>query len=161
MKSRHHRDRAKERARNIFLVILAVGLVVIFFNLDVMRKGESVFSKNADRKLRFAGQLARKSYAAPEIDRLLAFIRRYDKDIESLTVRASTQDAYGKIDRDTSILFELQMVMADGATIDTPVRRSPRGQLVSAILEKLNKDMKAYLSLKKRGKDVDTLLNVM
>jgi len=160
MKSRR-RERAPDRMRNIFLVILAVGLVVIFFNLDTLRQGESVFSKTADRKLRFSGQLARKSYSGPEVDRLLAFIRRYDADIGTLTVQTSTQDAYGKIDRDTPILFELRMTMTDGAVIDTPVRRSPRGQLISAILEKLNKDIRTYRTLKKQGKDVETLLNVM
>jgi len=160
MKARR-RERASDRMRNIFLIIMAAGLVIIFFNLDAMRKGESVFSKTADRKLRFAGHLARNAYSGPEVDRLVAFIRRYDKDIERLTVRASTQDAYGKVNGDTSILFEMQMIMTDGAVIDTPVHRATRGRLVAAILEKLNKDMRTYRTLKKQGKDVETLLNVM
>jgi len=158
---RRRRDHTREQIRNILLVLLAVGMVVIFFNLDTVRKGESVFSKSSDRKLRFSGELARKDYAAIERDRLIAFIKRNDKDIGTITIHTSTQDAYGKITGATPILFEIRMEMADGAVISAPVRRSERLRLTSAILEKLNKDMRTYRTLKEQGKDVNSLMNVM
>ncbi|MEF2231812.1 MAG: hypothetical protein V3571_12845 [Pseudodesulfovibrio sp.] len=158
---RRSKDRTREQVRNIILIILAVGMVIVFFNLDTLRKGESVFSKSADRKLRFAGKLDRKDYAASERDRLLAFIKRNDKDIQAVTIRTSTQDAYGAVAGATPILFEIRMEMTGGAVINAPVRRSDRLRLTSAILEKLNKDMRTYRSLREQGKDVNSLMNVM
>ncbi len=155
------RDKTGEHVRNFFLIILAVAGVFIFFNLDIIRKGESVFSKTADKKLNFTGQLKQNDYTAAEVKRLLAFIRRYDSRITGLTIQASAQDSYGKITATTEVLFEIKMVMRDGAEIAAPVRRAPRKTLVTAILEKLNKDMRAYNRLKKQGKKVDSLINTM
>ena len=158
---RRRKDHTREQVRNVILILLAVGVVIIFFNLDTMRKGESVFSKSADQKLRYAGELDRKDYAASERDRLLAFIKRNDKAIRTVTIRTSTQDAYGKITGATPILFEIRMEMSDGAVINAPVRRAERDRLVAGILVKLNKDMRTYHSLKEQGKDVNSLMNVM
>ncbi|WP_419786551.1 hypothetical protein [Pseudodesulfovibrio sp.] len=161
MKSRRQKAHARERTRNILIVLVAIGMIVVFFNLNFVSKGESVFSKNASQKLRFAGRLGHGYYSKAEQDRLMAFIKRYNKEITTLTVEASPQDTYGGVDEDTPILFELHLLMSDGAVINTPVIRSSRGQLIPAVLVKLRKDMKVYLALKKQGKHVDTLLNVM
>ena len=158
---RRRKDHTREQVRNVILILFAVVVVIIFFNLDTMRKGESVFSKSSDRKLRFAGKLDRKDYSASERDRLIAFIKRNDKDVSVLTIHTSVQDAYGKITGTTSILFEIRMEMSDGAVINTPVRRAERARLVAGVLVKLNKDMRTYRSLKEQGKDVNSLMNVM
>ncbi len=156
-----HRDKAKEYTRNLFLILLAVGVVIIFFNLDVIRKGESVFSKSADKKLKFTGRLKQKDYSEREVDRLLKFVKRYDEQIDGVTVKTSAQDTYTNISDNTELLFEIAMVLNDGTTISTPVRRARRKTLVAEILYKLNKDMRAYQSLKKQGKKMDSLVNTM
>lgn len=161
MHIKRKRDKTKEHVRNFFLILLAVAVVFIFFNLDIIRTGESVFSKTADKKLKFTGQLKRKSYSENEVSRLLQFVKRYDKKIDSLTVKASAQDSYGEITANTEILFEIHMIMSDGGTISTPVRRARRSGLATDILKKLDKDMRAYLRLRKQGKKVDSLVNTM
>jgi hypothetical protein len=156
-----HRDRAKEYGRNIFLILLAVVMVVIFFNLDMIREGDSVFSKSADKKLKFTGRLEEKNFSEKEVGRVLGFVKRYDDQIDSLVIRTSAQDSYTKISGNTELLFEITMVMNNGSTISTPVRRARRKALVSEVMQKLNKDMRAYQRLKKQGKKVDSLVNTM
>lgn len=154
-------DKKKEWARNIFLVILAVGVVVVFFNLDIMRKGESIFSRTADKKLKFTGDLVRKAYTSKEIDRLIRFIKRHNDLIETATIETSLQDTYKKVGPGSPLIFEVHMVMTDGVTISTPVRRTTRKELASDILMKLNKDIRAYKKLKKQGKKIKSLVNTM
>ena len=156
-----HRDKTREYGRNLFLILFAAGLVVIFFNLDVIRKGESVFSKSADKKLKFTGRLDQRDFTDGEVAQLLKFVKRHDEQIESLVIKTSAQDSYTKISNNTEILFEIATTMSDGSTIATPVRRARRKELVSEIRHKLNKDMRAYKHLKKQGKKVDSLVNTM
>ncbi len=156
-----HRDKRKEWAKNLFLILVAVGIVAFFFNLDLVRKGESVFSRSTDRKLRFTGDFDRQDYSKAEIARLLKFINRNDKIVEKLTVECSTQDKYRKVTPSTQVLFDMHILIVDGGRISTPTRRAARKNLISAILTKLNKDMRAYKRLKKKGQEVDSLVNTM
>ena len=158
---RRRHDKKKEWTRNILLIILAVGVVYIFFNLDIMRKGESVFSQTADKKLKFSGDLTRNDYGQGEFNRLLRFIKRHDSLIDSATIEVSGQDSYRKITNASQVIFEVRLRMSDGATIATPTRRTTRKELVTEILAKLNKDMKAYRQMIKDGKKVKSLVNTM
>lgn len=153
--------RARELARNIFLVLVAAALIFIFFNLDLVRKGESVFTKSADKKLKFAGGLGRHDYSAGELDRLLKYIRDRNELFTEVKVAASAQDNYREISPDTDILFELQVTLADGFTFTTPTHRTSRRDLVRNILNKLDKDMRAYEELKKQGRNPKSMINTM
>lgn len=161
MRSRQSHDRSRERTRNFILVLLAAGMVVFFFNLDMVTEGESLFSRNPERKLSFAGDLDRKAFSAKEVDRLLAFIKRHDALIESVVVQTSIQDRYRAVTATTELMFEIRMVMADGGTISAPTRRAVRDTLVTAILEKLDKDIRAYEKINRKNGKVKSLVNTM
>jgi hypothetical protein len=138
-----------------------VGLIVAFFNLDIIKSGESIFSRSAERKLKFQGDLPRNAYTKAEIDRLLVFVRRNDELIESVTINATTQDSYKKVDESSPILFEMHLVLTDGGTISSPTRRTRRKVLVSGILDKLHKDVEAYRRIKKKDGKAQSLVNTM
>ena len=157
-KRKSHRG---EQIRNVILVLLAIGVVVVFFNLDIMRKGESMFSRKADNKLNFTGDLKRKAYSKTEVSRLIKYIKRHNKIIETATVETTVQDTYKKMTGTSPIVFEVHIVMLDGATISTPTRRTTRKKLVSDILAKISKDIRAYKKLIKDGKKVKSLVNTM
>lgn len=161
MISKRRREKGREYARNFFLVVLAISVVVIFFNLDIMRKGESVFSKSADKKLKFGGDMKRTDYTKKEVARLLKLVKKYNDSFESVFIEASPQDTYKKTTPTTQVIFEIHVKMKDGSTLSTPARRTKRRDLVSNIIVKLNKDMKAYLDLKKKGKKIKSLVNTM
>ncbi|QJB55758.1 hypothetical protein [Pseudodesulfovibrio sp. zrk46] len=150
-----------ERVRNVLMILFALGVVVIFFNLDVMRKGESVFSRTADKKLRFTGDLKREAYSKSEVDRLVKYIKRYNDLIDTATVETTLQDPYKKVTGKSQMIFEVHLVMMDGTTISTPTRRITRTRLVDDILAKMSKDIRAYRKLLKDGKKVKSLVNTM
>lgn len=156
-----HKQTKQEWAQSILLVLLAIGVVVVFFNLDIMRKGKSVFSMTAEKKIKFKGDLDRKDYTDREFDQLLKFIKRHDDLIDSATVEVSIQDSYKKVSGSSPMIFEVQLRMSDGATITTPTRRTTRKVLIPDILTKLAKDMRAYKKLIKEGKKVNSLVNTM
>lgn len=156
-----HRDRRKEWVRNLFLVILAIAVVVIFFNLDIMRQGESLFSKSADKKLEFGGDLKRSDYTKEEISKLIRYTKKYNDIFGKVFIETSRQDSYKKISPKSKILFEVHIRMIDGTTISTPLRRSLRKELVSAILVKLEKDVGAYMDIQEKGKKIKSLVNTM
>lgn len=159
--SKKRRSKAEEMVRNIFFVAVAVLVVVLFFNLDIVHKGESLFSRTAVTNIKFSGDLGRKDYTNKEIDRLRGYLKGRKKLLEEITIKTSTEDSYRKVRPETEILFEIRVVMRDGFTFTTTTRRSRRKNLPSRILNKLEKDIRAYLTLKKEGKDPKTLINAM
>jgi hypothetical protein len=161
MQSRKTRDKNRERTRNFILVILAVGMVVFFFNLDMVREGESIFSRNAEQKLSFAGDLDRRAFTQKEVDRLLAFVRRHDALLENVTIETSLQDRYRSVGPSTELLFEIRMTTTDGGTISAPTRRALRKNLVQAVLAKLDKDIRAYIKVNEDNDKVKSLVNTM
>jgi hypothetical protein len=136
-------------------------MVVFFFNLDMVTEGESVFSRNPERKLSFAGDLDRKAFSTKEVDRLRAFIKRHDTLIESVVVQTSIQDRYRAVTASTELMFEIRVVMTDGGTISAPTRRAVRAKLVAAILDKLDKDIRAYEKINGKDDKVKSLINTM
>ena len=159
--SRRHRSRSEEIVRNLFLIAVAILVVVIFFNLDIIKKGESLFNRTAVAEIKFSGDMGRKDFAEREIDRLREYLKGRKKLLAEITIQTATQDSYREVTPDTEILFELQVVMRDGFTFTTPLRRSPRRDLPQNILTKLDKDIRAYETLKKQGKNPKTLINTM
>lgn len=145
--------------RNVILIALAVGMVVIFFNLDIMQKGESVFSRQGSFKLRFKGDLGKQDYSDAEVDDLWNHLNRYKDIVESAVLETRLQDSYRKVTPNSPVLFEVHVTMKSGSTISTPTRRAKRSALVSAVLDKLDKDLSAYRKLKKQGKEMKTLIN--
>ena len=158
---RRRRSKAEEIARNLFFIAVAILVVVIFFNLDIVNKGSSLFSRTATAEIKFSGDLGRTDYAQKEIDRLRRYLKGRNKLVEGITIQTATQDSYRKVTADTEILFEVRVVMRDGFTFTTPLRRSPRRELPQRVLNKLDKDIRAYLTLKKEGKNPKTLINTM
>lgn len=152
-------NKIKEYTRNFFLVALAVGIVVVFFNLDIVPKGESVFSQSATKKLKFSGDLKRKAYTPEEVSRLLRFIKNNTDYIKETRVDASLQDSYKKINDSSQVLFEVHLLMDDGTTITTTAHRTTRKDLVTAILAKVSKDTRIYKKLKEQGKEMRSLIN--
>lgn len=159
MHVKRHRTTTKEKVRNTLLVILAIGMVIIFFNLDITRDGESVFSKSSSQKLRFSGDLKRNAYTDKEIKSLLDFIDRYGEVIEKTDISVILQDSYKKVRKSSQLIFEVNMVLDGGTTINTPTWRTTRDKLVNDVLTKMKKDMKAYLELKEKGKKMKSLVN--
>ena len=159
--SKRRRSRAEEIARNIFFIAVAIFVVVVFFNLDIMEKGESLFSRTTVADIKFSGDLDRKDFSDREIGRLRGYLKGRQKLLQEITIQTSTQDSYRKVTPDTEILFEVRVVLRDGFTFTTPLRRSKRKDLPSGVLAKLDKDVKAYITLKKQGKNPKTLINTM
>jgi hypothetical protein len=153
------RSRSTEYAKNLILIFLAVGVVVVFFNLDIMRKGESMFSRKGEAQLHFRGSLKRTDYEQAELNNLMRYVKSHTKIMTSATLETRLQDSYRKVTDSSQITFEVHLVMKDGTTISTSARRSTRGKLISAVLTKLNKDIKAYKKLKKDGKKMKSLIN--
>ncbi|MEZ7198148.1 hypothetical protein [Pseudodesulfovibrio karagichevae] len=161
MHSSPRRNKSAEWTRNILMVLAAAAIIWVFFNLDLVRKGDSVFSNSAAKKLRFSGELDRKAYTGREIERMLSYIKARNDLFEAVRVDASPQDRYGSVTPDTDIVFELHVAMADGFTFSTPARRVPRRDLVASLLNKLDKDLRAYQKLKKEGRTPSSMINTM
>ncbi|CCH49324.1 hypothetical protein [Pseudodesulfovibrio piezophilus] len=155
------KNKNNEKIRNILLILFALAVMLVFFNLDIMRSGESVFSRTASKKLTFTGDLGRRDYSEEEVDALLRLIKRHTRIIDTTHIECSVQDRYKKLTDTSQILFEIHMVMQDGARISTPVRRTTRKHLVQDIIAKFNKDISAYKKLIKDGKKVNSLVNTM
>jgi len=150
-----------EWTRNTILILLAITALVIFFNLDIVRKGDSVFTNSAKRQLKFSGALDRKDFTDKEINRIANYIKVRKKLFKEIKIDASPQDSYKKVTPTTQVLFEIHVTMADGFTFSTPVRRTQRARLSKAIVSKLDKDVQVYLKLKKEGKTPKSLINTM
>ncbi|WP_319582652.1 hypothetical protein [uncultured Pseudodesulfovibrio sp.] len=155
------RKKSAEWTRNILLVLAAAVIIAVFFNLDLMRKGESVFSNSAAKKLKFSGGLNRKAYTNSEIDRMLGYLRARNDLFQEVRIEASPQDGYKAITPDSDIIFELYVTMTDGFTFSTPARRVDRRDLVASLLNKLDKDLRAYQKLKKEGRNPSSMINLM
>ena len=159
----HHtrKSKAMEWIRNILLILLAAVALIIFFNLDMIHEGDSVFTNSARKQLKFSGDLDRKDFTSTELDRFLNYLSARKKLIKEIKIDASPQDSYRKVTPSTEILFEIHVTMTDGFTFSTPVRRSKRNALPKAIIIKLDKDIQAYFKLKKEGKKIKSLINTM
>ncbi len=160
MNKRRH-NKTMEIVRNVLLIAFAVIIVVIFFNLDIIRKGESVFSSTATTELKFTGGMSDKDYSDKEIAKLRSYLKIRKKIIQEITIQAAPQDKYKETKPTTDILFEVHVVMKDGFSFSTPLRRTKRKDLTNGILSKLNKDVQAYQQLKKEGKKAKTMVNTM
>nr|WP_287411738.1 hypothetical protein [Pseudodesulfovibrio sp.] len=158
---RRSSSKTMEWTRNTLLILLAVTALVIFFNLDVVRKGDSVFTNRAQRQLKFSGTLNRKDFTSKEMDRIANYVQTNKKLFKEIKIDAAPQDSYKKITPTTQVLFELHVTMADGFTFSTPVRRTQRAKLSKSIVSKLDKDVRVYLKLKKEGKNPTSLINTM
>lgn len=143
------------------MVLAAGAIIYVFFNLDLVRKGESVFSNTASKKLQFAGALDRQDYTDREVGRILDYIKARNDLFREVTVDASPQDSYGAVGPDTPVIFELHVIMADGFTFSTPARRTPRRDLTVSLLRKLDKDLRTYRQLKKEGRNPSSMINTM
>lgn len=153
------KKKKNEWAKNTLLVLLAIVVVVIFFNLDLVGKGDSMFSRSGERTLLFSGDMASKDYSASEVKKLVAFLQTNKKWIEKITVNTSKQDDYKAITPNSQMLFVMKLVMADGMEMTTTVRRTTRADLVKTMLIKLRKDVRAYKKMKKDGRRMKTLVN--
>jgi len=153
------RSKRTETIRNIFLIVVAVGMVAFFFTLDFGGEGDSVFNRKGQTRLYFRGDLGRNDYSKDEYDKMVRYVNSYAKTMESTTIETRLQDSYKKVTDNSPVIFEVHIVMKDGSQLSTSARRSPRGSLVSAMLSKANKDIRVYHKLKKEGKDVKSLIN--
>lgn len=155
------RTKTAEHTRNFFLVVLAVMMIVIFFNLDIIREGESVFSKTSEKKLKFTGDLGRSDFTKKEVAKVMKFLKKYDKLYQEVIIQTSKQDSYKKVGPTSEILFDIRINMIDGSSVTTPTRRIKRNKLSPEIIAKLKKDLKAYKELKDKGTKVKSLVNTM
>lgn len=158
---RSRREREKEITRNVLLIILAIGVVVIFFNLDVLKRVGSEFTNSADKRLLFRGELGKRQFSDKEIDRLVAFIERNKDQVEQMTVETSVQRGYREITGDTRVTFEVHLTLKNDVEFSTTARRERRDHLTSGILAKLDKDMRAYRELLRKGIKVKSFINTM
>ncbi|WFS62719.1 hypothetical protein LF599_00755 [Pseudodesulfovibrio thermohalotolerans] len=161
MNGKRRRDKSTEWARNILLILAAAAVVYVFFNLDIVRKGESVFSNTAAKKLKFAGALGQRDYTDREIARILKYIGARNTLFREVKINASPQDSYREVTPSTDIVYELHVALADGFTFSTPARRAARRDLVAGLLNKLDKDLRAYQKMKKEGRNPSSMINTM
>lgn len=120
-----------------------------------------MFTHSGSKRLEFNGSIGKDDLTDKEISRLVNYINKHKKILKKIILKASPQDSYRKITPKTQVLFEVQITMHDGFTFTTPVRRVQRKELTNGILVKLDKDIRAYLDLKKQGKEVKSLINTM
>ncbi len=158
MKKRR-KSKISETTRNAFLVLLVVGLIVIFFKLDFIRGGKTLFNRTRLSTIRFSGDLQKEDYSKKETDRLLKYIKRYKSFIKSITVDSRVQDSYKKMKDSSPVTFELHMALTDGGTISTPTKRTTRQRLVHEIIQKIGKDIRVYKEMIKDGDTPKSLLN--
>ncbi|WP_272698903.1 hypothetical protein [Desulfovibrio sp. Fe33] len=161
MNGKRRRDKSTEWTRNILLILAAAAVIYVFFNLDIVRKGESVFSNTAAKKLKFAGGLGERDYSEREIARILKYIDARNSIFREVKISASPQDSYREIAPGTDIVYELHVALADGFTFSTPARRAQRRDLVAALLNKLDKDLRAYQKMKQEGRTPSSMINTM
>lgn len=147
--------------RNILSAIVALVVVLTFFSLDYVSDDPSIFSKSADKKLAFRGDLRERDFSQAEVNRLVSFIKRYDGELASVVVRTSLDDDYKEVADDAPVVFTVRLVTVDDVEIDTPSRRTTRANLLPAVLAKLRKDMNAYLEFRESGRDIRTFVNTM
>lgn len=159
--NKKRQSKTVEWTRNLLLILLAGGMVVIFFNLDMIKKGESVFSHHGSRKLKFQGALGPKDFSEKELDSIEDYIKVRDKLLEEIIIQTSVQDTYREVTEQSDILFEMHVTMEDGFEFITTLRRTQRKKLPTSIVRKLDKDIRAYLKLKKEGRDLKGLINTM
>ncbi|MGL1863461.1 MAG: hypothetical protein OCC46_13130 [Pseudodesulfovibrio sp.] len=155
---KRRRNKGSEWARNLFFVVIAVGVVITFFNLDIMKKGESVFSQTSKNKLTFSGDLKEKAYSKKEVARIRAFVKRNDQ-IKTARVDSQLQDDYKKLSGSSQMLFEVYLIMIDGTTITTTTKRTTRDKLTANIIAKIKKDTRVYKKLIDEGKTMNSLVN--
>lgn len=153
------RKKKGETIRNVFMIAFAVGMVVFFFSLDMMREGDSMFSREGKSQLFFRGHLKQKDFSSHELDRIRSYIKSYSSVLQSTTIQTSVQDPYKKMTPNSPVVFEVHLVMRDGGRLSTTTKRTTRGELVSASLVKLDKDLRAYRKLKGDGKKMDSFFN--
>ncbi|WP_243544592.1 hypothetical protein [Pseudodesulfovibrio tunisiensis] len=159
--ARKRKSASQEKTRNILLALLALTMLGIFFSLDLTNRGESMFSREASRKIRFLGDLQERDYTSREVSRLLRYVKRHNGDFRRVLVTVSVQDSYRKVTPDSEMLFEVRVELADGSSLETPVRRATRRDLMDAILAKLDKDVRAYETLRRKGTTGKSLINTM
>jgi hypothetical protein len=155
------RKKKAEWTKNLLLLLVAAGVIAVFFSLDLVREGESVFTNSAAKKLKFSGGLGRRAYTDAEIDRMLGYIRKRNDLFQEVKIQASPQDRYKAITPDSAVIFELHVIMTDGFTFSTPTHRVDRRDLVADLLHKLDKDLRAYQKLKKDGRNPSSMINTM
>lgn len=153
------RSKAGDLIKNLLMIVFAVSVVVIFFNLDMVRDGDSMFSRKGQVKLEFTGDLKRKNFTEAEVSRVRSHIKQYGKIMESATVETTVQDSYKKVNDKSQVVYEIHLVMRDGTRITTTARRTTRKGLVSSGLAKLDRDLRIYKQYKKEGKSMKSLIN--
>ena len=155
------RKKQSHAKRNVICALVALVVVLTFFNLDYFTDSGSPFTKSADKKLRFSGDLQERVFTEREIKRLVAFIKRYDEDLERVRVRTTVDEPYKEVTSDTSVLFVVEATLKGGVEMKTPGRRSSRGNLVQSVISKLDKDMRAFREYRDSGRDIRKFVNTM
>jgi len=156
-----HRNKSLETARNILLILFALGMVVTFFNLDVLNNGESVFSRTAATDLRFSGELNQQDFTDRELSRIQSYLKGRKNIIGEVKIETSTQDSYTKVTPKSEILFEVHVAMKDGFIFTTALRRSTRAKLADTIVARLDKDIRAYQEIRKDDTKAKSMINTM
>jgi len=149
MKIETGKSRIGPLIRNVALIIIALGAVVFFFSLDLFdeKNQGGLFGPKMSSKLHFVGQVKSTEFSRDQLNRLSAFVNRYEKVLERVEIMVSKDDSYAELKPGTQVLFEVHMILVGGARLESPVRRTSWGKLVQDISRKMNKDLKAYAAM--------------
>lgn len=153
------KKKSSEAPRNILLIILAVGMLFIFFSADPFKKKnalqeDNMFTGKMIQKIVFVGQLKGKELDLSKAERkkLKSFMSKKGDLFRQIKVDVSKQDSYVEMTGKTQVLFSLEMEMHDGATVNTPPTRTTRKDLVGRMIWKISKEASGYESLRIKPK---------
>ncbi len=153
------KKKSSEIPRNIILIILAVGMLVIFFSADPFKKKnalqeDNMFTGKMIQKIVFVGQLKGKELdlSKEETKKLKQFMAQKGELFQQVKVDVSKQDSYVEMTGKTQVLFSLEMEMHDGATVKTPPTRTTRKDLVNRMIWKISKEATGYENLRIKPK---------
>lgn len=141
-------DRKKRRWRglvlNTLLILAAVGLLALFFSLNLFQGGGDLFSKDAARKLYFKGDAGFSDMGEEQRKHLAEVFNRYEEALERVEVVVSKQDSYAELQKGTQMLYEIRIRLVGGGRMSSPVRRTTWERLGKDVAAKVDKDLKGY-----------------
>ncbi|GAB7022014.1 hypothetical protein [Desulfovibrio brasiliensis] len=151
-----------EVIRNVLLAVIAIGTLVVFFGFDLFDGKSEWFGSSKMPKVSFAGKINKRQIPEGQRQQLAKYLGENSDIFTNVSVLASKQDSYASGPK-AWVLFEIHAELASGARLKTPTRRTTMDKLVPSIIEKLEKDARAYRKVHggSKGKSNNTLINSM
>ncbi|WP_022663005.1 hypothetical protein [Paucidesulfovibrio longus] len=162
------RRKPHSHVRDLLLVLLGVGLVIIFFSSQSRFNFTSRNMTDKERIVRkvvYDGELEPKNLGlSPEqlrpLDDLLA---EETRNLRQIRIHIERQDRYEKLSDGTELRFWCVLTLDNGSTVRTVISRTRRDGLISSLTRRIRDDLEKYRSsARKMGKErIDSFTNTM